>query len=45
MRNYPKQVTLDLTEGKWGLLVAALQSSSAEHTNRLSDAVEREDRC
>lgn len=38
MREHPQTVTLDLSGGRWSLLVAALQRSRGEYENRVSEA-------
>lgn len=40
MREHPQHVTLDLSGGRWSLLVAALQYSRSEYENRARAAVD-----
>jgi len=38
MREHPTEVTLDLSGGRWSLVVAALQRSRGEYENRVTEA-------
>lgn len=38
MREHPTEVTLDLSGGRWSLVVAALQRSRGEYEHRVTEA-------
>jgi len=38
MREHPREVTLDLSGGRWSLVVAALQRSRGEYEHRVTEA-------
>lgn len=41
MREHPTEVTLDLSGGRWSLVVAALQRSRGEYEHRVTEASAR----